>query len=319
MMLGGALANHMLPAAAAAPERPQAPSTLVLSPFSYIAGYSAFLLSIATGGRIVLPVDNAEHTLLATVETEGVQTLSGAPSDLLRRLIRGEGAEALRSLRRLQLHGSAMQRSLVDELYRVLPAVQLFTGYGSSETSGSIATASVNRIIDTPGGCGRLLPSVELRVVDDAGDVLGAGAQGHLQIRGDMLMSGYLDEMATAQALTADGWFRTGDVALIDDQGWLEVAGRSSDRILGRVGLMAPIEDAVRSACGVEDAAIHPSSDGRALVLYLQAAATQSVDQASAVAALKLASGWTGMVDIRRLEVFPRTASGKIDRLKLDA
>jgi long-subunit acyl-CoA synthetase (AMP-forming) len=156
-------------------------------------------------------------------------------------------------------------------------------------------------------------------VVDDAGCVLGAGAQGHLQVRGDMLMSGYLDEDATARTMTADGWFRTGDLGLVTDEGWLEVTGRTSDQTLGRAGPMAPIEDAVRSACGVEDAAVQASTDGGALILYLQAAARQSIDQASAVAALKSVSGWTGLVDVRRLEVFPRTASGKIDRLRLGA
>jgi len=60
MMLGGALANRMLPASPGVPERPQPPSTLLLSSLAYVAGYSAFLLCVATGGRIVLPEDDGD-------------------------------------------------------------------------------------------------------------------------------------------------------------------------------------------------------------------------------------------------------------------
>jgi acyl-CoA synthetase (AMP-forming)/AMP-acid ligase II len=320
MMLGGTLANRMLPVSSAAPERPQAPSTLVLSPLAYVAGYSAFLLSVATGGRIVLPEETDDDVILSTIRTEGVQALGGMSPALLRRLVRRpEGPQALRSLRRLQLHGSALQQSLVEELRDLVPAAQLFTGYGASETAGSIAMAAVDQIIDQAGGCGRLLPSVQLRVVDEAGAVVPAGVHGALQVRGDMVMAGYLDPARTGQAMTADGWYRTGDIGRLEDGAWLSVIGRSEDRIAGATGFVTPVEEAVRAACEVEDAAVTSSIDGRVLILYLQARPSQAVDRDGALAAVKSAAGWAGAVDIRLLDAFPRTASGKIDRLRLDA
>lgn len=323
MMLGGALANHMLPTSAApsAPsERPQAPSTLLLSPFAYIAGYSAFLLSIATGGRIILPESSGDDAVLAAAKMEGIQSLGGASPDLIRRLVRHPAAlDSLTSLRRLQLHGAALQRSLVEELQQFVPSAQLFTGYGLSETAGSIAMATVAQVIDEVGGCGRLLPSVDVRVVDEAGALLPPGSRGALEVRGDMLMTGYLDEARTAETMTQDGWYRTGDMGHLEDGRWLNVMGRLGDQIAGTEGFAGPVEDAVRIACGVDDAAVTSSTDGTALILYLQIRQRQTIDKASAIEVLKSAAGWDGAIDVRCLKAFPRTASGKVDRLRLGA
>jgi acyl-CoA synthetase (AMP-forming)/AMP-acid ligase II len=166
MMLGGALSGCTRPKVGLAQSKPEPPCALVLAPLAYIAGYSAFLMSISGGGRIVLARGEPEDRIIELLELEGAQSITGASPELLRRWVRRpDAATRLRALRRLQLHGESLRRTLVEEIQTLLPEVQLLTGYGLTETSGSIATSAVSWVLDTPGCCGPLLPSVDLRIV----------------------------------------------------------------------------------------------------------------------------------------------------------
>src|SRR5256712_6206982 len=85
---------------------------------------------------------------------------------------------------------------------------------------------------DLPDAVGRAVPGVEARVVDDDGRGLDAGEGGELLIRTPAAMDGYLGALDDTRAVLADGWFRTGDLATIDRDGWVRIAGRKRERIL---------------------------------------------------------------------------------------
>src|SRR5260370_632390 len=85
---------------------------------------------------------------------------------------------------------------------------------------------------DFPDAVGRAVPGVKARVVDDDGRTLGAGDAGELLIRTPAAMDAYLGAPEDTRAVLADGWFRTGDLATIDGEGWVRITGRKRERIL---------------------------------------------------------------------------------------
>ena len=104
---------------------------------------------------------------------------------------------------------------------------------------------------------GRPCPGVELRVVMD-GEVLGSGAEGELQVRGPQVCLGYLDAGLDAEAFTSDGWFRTGDLGVVDGRGYVSITGRLKDIIIrkGENISAKEIEDLLFAHPAVADVAV---------------------------------------------------------------
>ena len=83
------------------------------------------------------------------------------------------------------------------------------------------------------GSVGRAIPSAEIRIVDDDGDTSPKGESGEVWLRGPMIMKGYHNlPKETAEILTADGYFKTGDPGVVDDEGYLHITGRKKDLII---------------------------------------------------------------------------------------
>ena len=143
------------------------------------------------------------------------------------------------------------------------------------------------------GTVGFPLPGVGLRVMDDGGSPLAAGETGHIQVRGPNVFKGYwrMPEK-TAEEFTADGWFRTGDVGLVDARGYVTIVGRSKDLIIsgGYNVYPAEVEAAINELPGVAESAVvgvpHPDF-GEVGVAVLVARAGAQPDPQAILAALK--------------------------------
>lgn len=137
--------------------------------------------------------------------------------------------------------------------------ITVLEGYGLTETTA--ATTVSNRRGQRIGTVGRPLPGMEIRTAED----------GEVQVRGDHVFGSYRDAPAeTAAAFTADGWFRTGDLGSIDDEGYLTITGRSKEIIVTAAGkniAPAPLEDRIRAARVVSQAMV--LGDGRPHVVAL--------------------------------------------------
>ena len=109
---------------------------------------------------------------------------------------------------------------------------KILEGYGLSETS-PIASFNQPDQERKPGSIGTPIPGVEMKVVDEAGAALPAGEVGEILIRGHNVMKGYWRKpQETAAAIDADGWFRTGDMAIVDDDGYYFIVDRKKDMII---------------------------------------------------------------------------------------
>ena len=127
--------------------------------------------------------------------------------------------------------GMAMQRA-VAERWREVTGVPVVEAYGLTETSPA---AVANRLDQTEftGAIGLPLPSTEVSIRDDDGNEVGFDTPGELCVRGPQVMQGYWGRPeATAEVLSEDGWLRTGDVATIDEEGYLRIVDRKKDMII---------------------------------------------------------------------------------------
>ncbi|MCB2089197.1 MAG: AMP-binding protein, partial [Sphingomonadaceae bacterium] len=107
------------------------------------------------------------------------------------------------------------------------------TGYGMTETAGSVAMAVGEDWMRNRAAAGRVLSLVDVRIEDEQGNVLPVGQAGEIVVRGAQVMLGYWDMPdETAAVLGADGWLRTGDVGVLDEEGYLLIVDRKKDMVI---------------------------------------------------------------------------------------
>lgn len=199
------------------------------------------------------------------------------------------------------------------------------TGYGLTEAGPNNFWLPDALVRDKPGSVGAPLPHVEVELRDAQGRALvGAEVEGEVCIRGRHVMPGYYgDPAATAAAIDARGWLRTGDIARRDGDGHFTIVGRMKEMFVSGGENVYPVEveDALRALDGVADAAVIAVSDerwgevGHAFVRAASGAALLP-DALRAALAGRLA-GYKRPRVIEVLDDLPRTAAGKIDKRAL--
>ncbi|MGW1600279.1 FadD3 family acyl-CoA ligase [Streptomyces eurythermus] len=206
---------------------------LIVNPFSHTFGYKAGVIACLTRGATMIPqpVSGAE-TALANIATERITVLPGPPA-LHQQLLDHPGRHAhdLSTLRLVVTGASVVPLSLVERLRTELGVATVLTAYGLSEASGLVTMC---RRGDDPSviaaTSGRAIPGTEVRVADTDGTPLPPGAPGEVLVRGFTVMRGYDDDpRATAEAVSPDGWLRTGDVGVLDPSGNLRITDRLKD------------------------------------------------------------------------------------------
>jgi acyl-CoA synthetase len=239
-----------------------------MSPFSHNLGVGTLLTSFVTGAEfIVHDLLKGESLLDRLVETKTTY-LVGVPThaiDLVDEL-RSRGSSPLECLKGFRISGAAVPGPIVAELlkFNVLPQ----SGYGMTETCAhqyTLRDDDHKLIIETSG---RACPGYELRIWGTDNPDLEAkpGEVGQLGGRGASLMLGYFDDqVSTENSFNAHGWFMTGDLGWLDENGYLRITGRKKDVIIrgGHNINPARIEDLVMQHKAVERAAAIPVADGR--------------------------------------------------------
>jgi malonyl-CoA/methylmalonyl-CoA synthetase len=181
---------------------------------------------------------------------------------------------------RLFISGSAPLRPETFTAFRQRSGHTILERYGMTETS--MNTSNPLHGERRAGSVGLPLPGVSLRVVDDTGEVLPAGAIGHLQVKGPNVFGGYWHmPEKTAQEFTSDGYFKTGDEAVIDHDGYITIVGRAKDMVISGGLNVYPreIEALLDTLPGVAESAVigapHPDfGEGVMAVVVAKAGAT---------------------------------------------
>jgi len=137
----------------------------------------------------------------------------------------------LSSLRFIGSGGAPLSLELAQALEARLPGVTVSEGYGMTESSALLTSQSPSE--RRAGTVGRAVPGVEVRIVDvETGEVLPAGREGEIVARGASLMAGYWHDPDATARTVVDGWLHTGDVGVLDDDGYLRVVDRLKDLVI---------------------------------------------------------------------------------------
>lgn len=296
---------------------------LCVVPLFHILGLNSQLnYSLFIGATIVLQERFDPSTVFETIRDEQVTVLVGPPTmwsalsqiDLV-------PDDALASIR-IAVSGAAMLPDRVVEEVAGRFGVRILEGYGLTEAAPGVIVA---REDDTPlGSIGRPLVGVEVRIVDDAGNDVYVGDPGEIIVRGDNVFAGYLDDPdATARAIDADGWLRTGDVAVVDDDGYVYIVDRSKDLIIvsGFNVYPAEVEEVLVAHTGVADAGVvgvpHPHT-GETVKAFVVAEEGVEVEEDDLIdwCAGELAR-YKCPTKIDLIDEIPRGLGGKIQRREL--
>jgi long-chain acyl-CoA synthetase len=201
-------------------------------PVFHIFGLNVVLgLSLARGATVVLVQRFDPSTALDTIAERKVTVIPGAPPLWLAFSHFDEAPADSFATVRLALTGAAKMPEEPTRHLHERFGLTLLEGYGLTEAS-PIVTSSAG-MSQKVGSVGKVLKGIEVRLVDDHGDDALRGDAGEIWVRGPNVFLGYLDEPeATSKALTDDGWLRTGDIAVTDDDGYLYLVDRVKDLII---------------------------------------------------------------------------------------
>jgi long-chain acyl-CoA synthetase len=227
-------------------------------PLFHVFGFGVALdATMTAGARLVLASRFDPVGTLELVAATGVTVVLGAPPMWLAWSQLPEATPAAFASVRHALSGAAKLPEDVAASLEERLGVVVREGYGLTEAS-PVVTTSVG-IAPRRGSVGKALDGVEVRLVDDDGSDVLDGDAGEIWVRGPNVFAGYWnDAEATARVLTADGWLRTGDVAVADDDGYLYIVDRAKDLIIvsGFNVYPAEVEQVLTEAPGVGEACV---------------------------------------------------------------
>jgi fatty-acyl-CoA synthase len=232
---------------------------LAAMPFFAIFGFSVMVGTLATGATLVLQPTFDPVEALALIARHRVTVVQGVPT-MFHLLLRAEGFDPARlgTVRTGVIAGSSVDEALVR---RVRRWCDVLVAYGLTETG---PTVTITRFTDAEehrvASVGRPLPGVEVMAVDVVtGALHGPEAVGEIAVRGPFLMGGYLRMPAeTAKVHTPEGFFLTGDLGIIDEEGYVKIVGRRQEAISrgGTVLYPRELEDRLRTHPAVDDACV---------------------------------------------------------------
>lgn len=255
-----------------------APTTLTAVPLFHVSGLHAQLLASLRGGRRLVFMHRWDSArALELIRDEKVTQFNGAPAMVMQLLAEPGFAAATASLGGIGLGGAGIPQRVIDGVRTRRPDSMSGFGFGMTETNGAGTAAGGALFFVKPTSCGRLSPIMELRVASVDGAALPTGEAGELWLRGVCVMDGYWhNSEATAQALGADGWLRTGDIGYLDADGFLHVVDRIKD-VINRSGekiASVEVESCLLQHPQIQEAAVFAQPDevtGEAVVAVIVA------------------------------------------------
>lgn len=220
-----------------------------------------------SGARIVFMHKWNAARALELIEREGVTNFSGVPTMSREMLMHPDwDTRDTSSLAGLGGGGAPLQPDLVAKIDKSLEGGAPSTGYGLTETHGIVTANSGSLYVAKPASCGRVVPTLDSKLVDETGEeVTEPGARGELCVRGSIVIKGYLNRPeATADGIR-DGWFHTGDIAEIDDDGFVFIVDRAKDMVLrgGENVYCSEVESGIYEHADVAEAAVFGVPDDR--------------------------------------------------------
>jgi long-chain acyl-CoA synthetase len=321
-----AAAGEVEPPDAVAP--PAQPVFMAPTPLFHVTACNCLLHPCTlAGGRLVLTYKWDPARALELIEREHVTNFSGVPT-MSRELLMHPDWETrdTSSLLGMGGGGAALQPDLVGKIAGALKHGAPSTGYGLTETHGIVTANAARFFIDKPESCGPVVPTLDAKLVDDEGHDLEwtPSTIGQLCVRGAVVIKGYLNRPeATADAIR-DGWFNTGDIARIDEDGFVYIVDRAKDMVLrgGENVYCNEVETVIYQHEDVAEAAVFGIPDERlgeevAAAIVLREGASMDADQLRTFLSTRIAKHKIPAQVWFLDEQLPRNANGKFVKREL--
>jgi acyl-CoA synthetase (AMP-forming)/AMP-acid ligase II len=309
---------------------------LVIVPMFHVCAWGFPYIASLVGAKLVFPGPGYDGaSLLELFETEAVTISAGVPTiwlGLLDHLKQAGGR--LSHLKFALCGGASPPRSMIREIEEM--GIRFIQGWGMTETSPVAALSMLRRSMQGDGPEARIERvakpgwppfGIDLEIVDPAGNRLPHDGEqaGELLVRGHWVIDGYYENPAASDAAMENGWFRTGDVATIDRDGFLQITDRTKDLIKSGGEWISSIdlENAVMGHPGVAQAAAialpHPKWQERPLLVVVPREGTRP-EKADVLDYLadKVAKWWLPD-DVVFVDALPMTATGKVSKARLRA
>ncbi|KXF50705.1 fatty-acid--CoA ligase [Rhodococcus sp. SC4] len=301
-------------------------TTLVATPMFHVAALGGCLSQTSIGGTVVLAPRFEAGEILRTIQRCSVTTTTLPPTMIQTLCEHPEMVATDTSRVRGIIYGaSPISESTLTGVMRAFPRAGFAQGYGMTETA---MISVLSRADHAQGGprlrsAGRATPHAEVRIADPAGNELPRGQVGEIVTRGDHIMAGYWNKPElTAQAIQ-DGWFRTGDLGSMDEDGYIYLVDRLKDMIItgGENVYSTEVENALASHPAVEGCAVIGIPDPRwgervhALIVLRPGMPATAGEIRSHVK--DLIAGYKAPRSVDFLDSLPMTAAGKIDKRRL--
>jgi long-chain acyl-CoA synthetase len=302
--------------------------SLVAMPLFHIGGTAWVMQTLNGGGTGVILAQPDVAVIIAAVQKHGITKMFAVPAVL--NMILGhpdaQGAD-FSSMRALPYGASPIPLGVLSRSMQMFPNAQFVQMYGATETSGTIVylPPEDHDVAGTPrmAGCGKPFPDVELRIVGEDGEDRSAGEVGEVWVRAPLVMAGYHNLPDANASAFVDGWYRTGDAAYVDADGYLYLFDRVKDMIVsgGENIYPAEVENALHHHPAVRDCAVIGVPDARwgeavkAIVVLKQGAVP---DEAGLIAfAREHIAGFKCPKSVDFVSELPRNPSGKVLKKEL--
>jgi acyl-CoA synthetase (AMP-forming)/AMP-acid ligase II len=311
---------------------------LLTVPLYHVAGMQAMLAAIYGGRTLVMMKQFEVKEWIETIQREKATRAMLVPT-MLKRVIDDPdfGKYDLSSIKVITYGAAQMPFEVISKAIKVMPWVRFINAFGQTETASTITTLGPeDHIIEGTGeqrekklkrlasSIGRPLPDVEVKIVDDEGKTLPPLEVGEILARGSRIMTGYWrDEQKTSQVMTGDGWLRTGDMAWMDEEGYIYLTGRGDDMIIRGGENISPeeVESVLHSHPKVEEAAVIGVPDPEwgqepRAVVVLKKGEKATPEEMIEFCRSKL-SGFKRPRSVVFIDSLPRNPMGKVLRKKL--
>ena len=300
---------------------------LVINPFFHSFGYKAGIIASLVKGNALVPLATFDvGAAMSVIEAEQITTLPGPPT-IFQTIINHPDfdIDKLSTLRLAVTGAASIPVQLIKDMRDVLKFDTVLSAYGLTEACG---IATVSRHDDPPeiiaNYSGRAIPNVEVRIADDDGNEVPRGEQGEVLIRGYQVMTGYFDAPEqTAETIDADGWLHTGDVGVMNPDGYLKITDRTKDMFIvgGFNAYPAEIESLLAEHPDIAQASVVGVPDermgevGYAFVVLKQGATATAGDITSW--ARGHMANYKAPATVEIVDALPLNASGKVLKFEL--
>ncbi len=299
---------------------------LLSVPFFHATGcHSVLVANLAAGGKLVLMHKWDAERALELIERERVTTFGGVPA-MVWQVLQSRSFESrdISSVQSIGYGGAPAAPELVRRIEQLFPGRTPSNGYGLTETSSVTTLNSGVDYLRKPDSVGVPVPVVDVRIVDAAGNDLPVGEVGEVWIQGPNVVKGYWGRAEETEQAFGGGWFKSGDLARVDDENFVYIVDRAKDMVIrgGENVYCTEVEAALFEHPDVVDVAIigvphQVLGEEVGAVVVLRAGSNLTADDVRAHVAARLAAFNVPAHVFFRDEPLPRNPAGKVLKREL--